>query len=184
MEFQIIQTDRLQLRKLDEAAHHFIFNHYSDAQLMHFLGLSTPEELLKEQEKYRQNLTTYNKKMVNFQMILTQTDTIIGHCGFHTWYTDHRRAEIGYALNADAVKQKGFMSEALAPVIAYGFQTMQLHRIEAFIGPDNIASLKLVEHLGFQREGHLKEHYFKKGKMEDSLIYALLQPDFRSAQAQ
>ncbi len=55
---------------------------------------------------------------------------------------------------------------------------MHLHRIEALIGPDNIASLKLVKRLGFVEEGTLREHYFKNEIYEDSIIFSLLKQEY------
>lgn len=51
---------------------------------------------------------------------------------------------------------------------------MKLHRIEAFIGPHNLPSQKLVQKMGFKKEGLLREHYCKKGVVEDSIVFSLL----------
>lgn len=66
------------------------------------------------------------------------------------------------------------MPEAISAIIDYGFVQMNLHRIEAFIGPNNEASLSLVKKYLFIQEGHLREHYCKNGKMEDSLVFSIL----------
>jgi ribosomal-protein-alanine N-acetyltransferase len=76
-------------------------------------------------------------------------------------------------------KQQGFMKEAIAFVLKYGFQEMDLHRVEALVSPNNVPSLKLIKHFGFQEEGLLKEHYFIDGKFEDSLIFGLLKRNFQ-----
>jgi ribosomal-protein-alanine N-acetyltransferase len=55
---------------------------------------------------------------------------------------------------------------------------MKLNRIEAFIGPGNIPSLKLIAKSGFIQEGHLRGHYCKKGIMEDSLVFGLLREEY------
>ncbi|MEH0154849.1 GNAT family protein [Limibacter armeniacum] len=166
------------MRKLTQATYDFIFAHFTDIQLMTFLGIPNTTELTKEKKKYEGGLSTHNRSFLNFLLIDKSTDKVIGSCGFHTWYIDHNRAEIGYALSDESAKNKGYMSEALQQIIAYGFEKMELHRIEAFVGPENAPSVKLVEKHGFTKEGHLKEHYLKNGKFEDSLVYALLKKDF------
>ena len=70
------------------------------------------------------------------------------------------------------------MREALPEVLKYGFNTMNLHRIEALIAPGNIPSLKLLQRTGFTREGLLREHYMKGGRLEDSVIFSLLRPEY------
>ena len=89
-------------------------------------------------------------------------------------YPDHFRAEFGYWLFSEEVKNKGYMSEVAQPIITYGFEKMNLHRIEAMVGPYNIASLKIIEKLGFSKEGLMKAHYLRDGIFEDSLVFALI----------
>jgi RimJ/RimL family protein N-acetyltransferase len=55
---------------------------------------------------------------------------------------------------------------------------MKLHRVEAFIGPNNQPSLKLVENAGFKKEGNLREHYLKDGEWQDSGVFSLLKREY------
>ena len=180
MKFEEIHTERLILRKISEDTYHELFKHYSDQDIKLFLGLSSDEALEKEKIKYKSGgMSTYNKKILYFQLLDKVNQSIIGWCGFHTWYIDHYRAEIGYGLYDDSYKRKGLMTEAIQPVVAYGFNQMNLHRIEALVAPYNEPSLKLIQKLNFKKEGVLKQHYLVDGKHEDSVIYGLLKPNFR-----
>jgi RimJ/RimL family protein N-acetyltransferase len=181
MKFEIIETIHLTLRKITPDVYDYAFKNLSDIDIMTFFGLKSEEDLLKEKEKFQKGIATYNRSFVNFLIIDKETDAIIGACGFHTWYFDHHRAEIGYALNDDSYKGKGIMTEALKAVVDYGFNTMNLNRIEALIGPKNEASLRLVRKLNFTKEGHLRQHYFKNNVMEDSLIYSLLLDEYQQS---
>ena len=58
--------------------------------------------------------------------------------------------------------------------------TCRLFRIETDIDPRNAGSIRSVERLGFKLEGHLRERFFVAGEIQDSLIYGLLAPDWRS----
>lgn len=180
MEFELINTERLLLRKLDPEAYAHVFTHFNDDELKTFFGFATDAELEKERSRYQKGLCTFNKTFVLFQVIEKETGKVIGGCAFHTWYIEHNRAEIGYAMNSDAGKGKGFMSEVLPYVLEYGFTRMNLHRVEAFISPLNVPSLKLVQKNGFTQEGHLREHYLKDGIMEDSLVFSLLRKEYPS----
>lgn len=173
-----LETGRLLLRRLDAGVYAFIFDTFTDAEIMAFFDFSTPGELERERERYHKGLAMHNKSFLWFLMVEKQSGRVIGSCGYHTWYTPHRRAEIGYALTDPAKHGQGFMKEAMAAVIRYGFVHMDLHRIEAFVAPDNPASLALVRGFGFRQEGHLREHYFKDGRMEDSLVFSLLQHEY------
>lgn len=179
MKWHQIETRNLVLRKLTPEVYDYIFSNFTTDEIKNFLGLETEEDFLKEKDKFEKGMATYNRSFVNFQIIDKNSNEIIGACGFHTWYTEHSRAEIGYALKEDRFKGKGIMTEAIREVVAYGFRELQLNRIEAFIGTNNIASLKLIANLGFSKEGHLRQHYCKNGLMEDSVVFSLLKSEYQ-----
>ena len=178
MNFRTLPTRRLLLREMTPEVYRHVFNNYTDEELKFFFGLRNDEELVLKKQTWQNGLTTFNKSFLYFQLVKKDSGENIGWCGYHTWYTQHYRAEIGYILTNDVERGNGYMKEALPEILRFGFDQMQLHRIEAFIGPDNTASLKLVEKLGFVKEGHLREHYFKDGKIEDSVVFSLLKTEF------
>jgi ribosomal-protein-alanine N-acetyltransferase len=178
MDFVYLHTNRLKLRKVTPEVYLYVFNNYSSDQLKLFWGVNDDEELGKLRSRIDKGLTTFNKSFLYFYLIDKTNDKVIGVCGYHTWYVDHNRAEIFYHLMNEENKRKGIMSEAIQAVIEFGFNQMNLHRIEALIGPNNIASLSLVKKNAFALEGHLREHYCKDGKMEDSLVFSLLRHEY------
>ena len=177
MKFEEINTGRLILRKLTQECFDYIHSEMTQAEQLEILGLQSNEELLKEIEKYKKGLSTHNKKFLYHQLIDKKTNAIIGWCGFHTWYTDHNRAEIGYGLFDDNYKGQGIMSEVIALIVNYGFRNMGLERIEAFVDPKNTPSIKLLRRMNFKKEGILKHHYFHNSKMEDSIVFGLLKSE-------
>lgn len=177
MNFEILETERLYLRKLTDELYEEILLNGSDGQIYMYLNIDG-ESVAKEKEKAKKGFGMFNKSLLIFQLIDKETQQIIGWCGYHTWFREHRRAELGYALNREEAKRRGFMAEALEAVIGYGFKVMNLHRVEALVAPDNIPSLKLVQKFGFIKEGYLREHYFKNGVFEDSVFFALLAAEY------
>lgn len=173
-----LETERLLLRELNPDVYEHLFTTCSDDEIATFLNLKTAEELATEKEKFQKGLSTWCLSFCNFQMIVKASNEIIGAIGFHTWHLLNVRAEIGYAITDESKKQKGFMAEAIKPIIIYGFEVMKLNRIEAFANPDNIASVKLLQSNGFVYEGLLREHYFKNNVVEDSAVFGLLKKDF------
>lgn len=174
MNLKTITSERLILRRLTPEDLNYIFENYPKEEIKQILGHTSEEDFIKEKNKYEKGYSTYNRSFEFFQIIDKASMEIIGGCGFHNWYPDHRRAEIGYNLKTDQFKKQGIMSEALKAIIDYGFNTMKLHRIEALVGSENIASLKLMDKFGFSKEGLLKEHYFIDDKFEDSIIFSKL----------
>jgi len=178
MHFKELTTSRLILRKLTAEDYVYLHENLDDNELMTFLGLESEAALQKEKDKYNQGYTSYNRTLVNFQLIEKVSGKVIGDCGYHTWSKPHNRAEIGYALNNDMHKRKGYMTEAVKAVLHYGFNTMSLHRVEALTARENVASLKVLQNMGFTYEGTLRQHYNVNGEMEDSIMYSLLKHEF------
>jgi ribosomal-protein-alanine N-acetyltransferase len=108
---------------------------------------------------------------------ITLDGAVVGLIGLHTWEQDHRRAELGYDM-AREYWGRGLATEAGRAVIQFGFTTMALHRIEAGTIADNVRSVRLLERLGFQREGTLRERSLEQdGTFHDSAVFGLLHTD-------
>ncbi len=178
MTFEIFTTARLQLRRISAADFKDIFQNDSKPAIMQLLGLQTEAEYEKELDKFQQGHSMYNKSLLTFQLIDPQTNQVLGNAGFHNWSFDHKRAEIGYSLKSDEYKGKGLMSEVVPFIIHYGFTEMNLQRIEAMVGPNNIPSLRLMEKNHFTREGQLRKHYFVNDHWEDSVVFSLLKEEY------
>ncbi len=179
--FTLLETPRLVLRRFDDQVLAHIMNNYSDSEIKDFFGITSDEQLNYHKSWNEKGCTTFNKSILFFHLLEPDSNRCIGWCGYHTWYVDHDRAELGYVMNSENDMGKGLMSEALESVIEYGFNEMDLHRIEAMAAPDNKGSLRLLEKNRFTFEGVLREHYKVKGRNEDSNIYSLLRSDAESA---
>lgn len=74
-------------------------------------------------------------------------------------------------------ERQGYMSEALRQVIRIAFSSLRLHRLEANIQPDNLASRKLAKSCGFRKEGYSPKFLKKGGRWRDHERWALLSTD-------
>jgi ribosomal-protein-alanine N-acetyltransferase len=178
MEFETLITERLFLKKLTPEGFTYLFKNYSEAEIKKLLGLNSDEEFEKEKKKSQGGYVTYDRSILAFLLVLKENEETIGRCGFHNWHADHNKAELGYALNKEEYKRKGYMSEAVKSILAYGFNNMNLNRIEACVGPANMASQNLVKKYGFTQEGYLRQHFVRDGVTQDSLIFSLLKEEY------
>ena len=74
------------------------------------------------------------------------------------------------------------MREAVGLAIGFAFDDLDLHRIEADVDPRNRGSIRLLEGLGFEKEGHLKERWIVGGEVQDALYYGLLRQGWETTQ--
>jgi ribosomal-protein-alanine N-acetyltransferase len=92
---------------------------------------------------------------------------------------EHGLAEVGYALST-AYQSQGLMTEALGQLLEDLFSNTNLERVEARCAIDNVASRRVLEKNGFQREGHLRGYFKLRGRRIDNYLFALLRDDFEN----
>lgn len=90
---------------------------------------------------------------------------------------EHGLAEIGYALSTFH-QRRGLMVQALEELLAELFLRTDLRRIEARCAIDNHASKQVLDKLGFEREGRLRQFFVLRGTPVDNYLYALLRHDW------
>ncbi|MFF4448204.1 GNAT family N-acetyltransferase [Streptomyces sp. NPDC001502] len=86
--------------------------------------------------------------------------------------------KLGYAIAAEHWG-RGYATAVSRALVSFGFAQLGLHRISAAIGPENTASVALVEKLGFVREGVLRDHVHTNGAWRDSILYSVLVDEWR-----
>jgi RimJ/RimL family protein N-acetyltransferase len=102
---------------------------------------------------------------------------LVGVCMLGSLNLRHRRAEVGFVMRRDRWGQ-GLASASLGVLFAFCFGTLGLHRLEADVDPDNARSLRLLERLGFQREGRLRERWNTYGTPRDGIFLGLLRREW------
>ncbi|HSM96383.1 MAG TPA: GNAT family N-acetyltransferase [Rhizomicrobium sp.] len=101
---------------------------------------------------------------------LTPEGAAIGSCDLSDIDRHHRRAEIGFLFNR-GYWGNGYAREAMEAVVAFAFEDLELERLWARFHSGNLASQRLLERLGFSREGTLRRHVIRDGVRRDCEIY-------------
>lgn len=101
----------------------------------------------------------------------------VGYAGIWRWDKKNKTGELGYGL-APTQTGKGYMRELIEASLEFGFEEMELERIEAWINPHNTASSAVVEHFGFVKEGHLRHVTHFANEYRDLLVYGLLRQEW------
>jgi [ribosomal protein S5]-alanine N-acetyltransferase len=109
--------------------------------------------------------------------------TLLGDCALHVRGDDPRQAEIGFTL-ARGSQGKGYAAEAVEAVLGYAFGTLGLHRVIAITDARNAAAARLLERVGFRREGHYLQNVWFKGAWGDEFSFALLREEWMARSAE
>jgi [ribosomal protein S5]-alanine N-acetyltransferase len=170
----IINTTRLTLVGITSEVLHQAFTQGTQQQIQQFFGVDEAgyQQLLLQHHK---GVSTFRINQLYFLLKLKNTETIIGNCGYHTWNATHKRAELFYNITQAQYLRQGFTTEAVHAVLKYGFNTMQLHRVQANTAKDNIASIAVINNFGFTYEGIARQDYvLADGSSDDSMCFSLL----------
>lgn len=85
-------------------------------------------------------------------------------------------AEVGYTLRS-AFQGRGYAREALSALVDHLLATTDVHRLEASLDPENVASMRLLESVGMTWESFSRRSYFLRGRWDDDLRYAMLREE-------
>lgn len=178
--FPVLNTERLILRELQPEDDEAVFAIRSDYEVTR-LNIGSAYTQIDQARQLIESIAGQYRRENELRWAITLKggdDRVIGMCGYNYWARRDFRASIGYDL-ARAFWGQGIMTEAVSAIIHFGFEHMALNRIEADASIQNIGSIRVLEKLGFQREGIEREQYFEDGTFHDLLLFALLRRDFK-----
>ena len=156
--FPTLNTERLTLRQPKLTDDREMHVQRSDERIIRFLGRPACESPEEARQFIAKILGIIENGDGYFWVItLKNEDKLIGTICYWNMEKEQHLAEIGYALHPD-FHGKGIMQEALAEVIRFGFEQLQLRTITAFSAAENAPSCKLLERTGFQVDMSLPEY--------------------------
>lgn len=142
------------------------------------------EDVPKSLEEAEENIKYwgglfYRKQSIFWTIADSKTDDLMGTIGFNNWNFHNRRAEISYDLDSKYWR-KGIMTRVVNNILIFAFNTMNLYRIEARTMQDNIPSHKILEKIGFKREGIQRAYRMINNQPTDIISYSLIKKDYAS----
>ena len=174
-----IRTTRLTIRLLDRADLAWLLAVNGNDEVTRYLPYESWKGMADAESWHDRALARLaNREAVQFVMAHRESGSVIGTCLLFHFDEVSGRAEVGYVL-AQAFWGAGYMLEAMEALVAFAFEQMGLRRLEAELDPRNSGSSRLLERLGFVKEGHLRERWSTKGEVTDSSLYGLLRTQWR-----
>ena len=164
-----LKTERLLLREIVESDLQNIYSGLSNPLVIKYYGVSYDSlEATKEQMKWFKD-----PKQLWWAICSHDHQHFYGAGGLNDISEEHQKAEIGLWLLPD-FWGKGIMSEALPLICDYGFNQLDLHRIEGFVESNNQNCKRGMAKLDFEYEGTMKDCEIKNGQFISIDIYAKL----------
>jgi RimJ/RimL family protein N-acetyltransferase len=176
--FERLETPRLILRRIRDNDLTALVAYRNDPRVAEYQMWESYDEI-----KGKELITDKNpgdEGYFQFALETKATRELIGDFMLKT-QADKRLAEIGYTL-AFNFQGKGLAREAAMAVIDYAFNILKMYRLSASVDPRNLASLKLLEHLGFRKEAYFVKSLWFKGDWADDVVYGLLEEEWQAKQ--
>jgi RimJ/RimL family protein N-acetyltransferase len=173
-----LAAGRVTLRHLTRADADDVFAIFSDPHVMRYWS-SGPMGAIADAVAYIDGIHENLRRRTLFQWGVEHQEThlVIGTCTLLNVSLPHQRAEIGFAI-ARSFWGQGLARAAVTRLMAFAFEQLALHRLEADADPRNDRSLRLLDGLGFRREGLLRERYWINGERQDALMLGLLRAEW------
>jgi RimJ/RimL family protein N-acetyltransferase len=170
-----IRTQRLLLREFTLADEEDIYEYASDPLVPRF-DVWEPNTREKTREVLQRRLHEqeyWPRDDVMLAAELREESKVIGTVRLWIHDAQNKTAALGYSFNR-RYWNKGFATEAAAPLAKGAFASLQMHRVIATCDTRNVGSWRVMEKIGMRREAHFRADILQKGEWRDSYLYAVL----------
>jgi ribosomal-protein-alanine N-acetyltransferase len=174
-----LRTDRLRLRPFTSADADALFALQSNAYVLRYWD-SPPWTDPARAERFIATSALMAEEGSGARLAIDRASDqeFLGWCSLTQWNPDFRSASMGYCLREEAWGH-GYATEAAHAVLQWAYDRLDLNRVQAETDTRNIASARVLEKLGFRREGTLREDCIVNGDVSDSWVFGLLRSDWR-----
>jgi ribosomal-protein-alanine N-acetyltransferase len=175
-----LTTPRLILREILPGDAVDLFSYASDPEVQKYDSDPPMREIAEAVAMIEQGGQRFiSKKAIGWGIELKEENRLIGGIGFYFWDKSYYKTDLGYTV-ARPYWRRGIATEALRALMQFGFETMHLHRINVDTRMDNIASLRLMQKLGFRHEGVRRECIRNEdGTYQNWGLFGMLEDEYR-----
>ena len=174
----VLESARIRLRPYRSDDAPAMFSLYSDPAVMRYWSFPAWVEIGQAKTYLTRAIAGMDAgELFPWAIADREHDQLIGALTLHSLHAEQLRAEVGYSLSP-SWQGRGIAAEALRLGLAHALDELGLVRVEADIDPRNTASARLLEKLGFVREGLLRKRWRVNGEICDTAFYGLLADEF------
>ena len=151
----------------------YFYEYVTKDEVCSFIGEdNVPKSIEQAKQELSYWASLFGLRRSYYWAIAGLENEMIGTAGFNNISKAHLRGELSYDLNPK-YWGNGIMTNALFRIIEHAFNEMGLVRIQATVAQHNERSFKIMENLGFKKEGELAKYERLKGKHYDFYMYAI-----------
>jgi RimJ/RimL family protein N-acetyltransferase len=181
----MILGQRIRLRPMEKDDLPRYVKWFADPELRGYLATNLPLSQVQEERWFERNLTAGDLQAWSIDAqpadMAVGPWAHIGSCGYHHIDWRSRAGEAGIMIGARDYWGKGYGTDAMQTLVAWGFYTLNLNRVYVRVFEDNPRAIRCYEKVGFQVEGRLRQDNFANGAYRNTLIMGVLREDWERA---
>ena len=176
---QQLQTDRLNMRRIEANDAALLWTIWRDQELIQFTYHRYTPELMDSEDRVRQILTWYGSRPESQGPFLAfdAAGEFVGLAGLDFKSADLQEYDLYYLICREQ-QRKGYATEIARALLQLGFEQLGAERIMAEVVDVNEPSITVLEKVGMQREGRMRRKFYRRGAFHDLLVYAMLRQDW------
>ncbi|WP_217170550.1 GNAT family N-acetyltransferase [Streptomyces sp. AC512_CC834] len=174
----VLTTDRLRLRPFTDADADRLYALHSNTHVMRYWD-SPPWTERARAERFVTTCRKVEAEGTGARVAIDRASdgAFVGWCGLTEWNPVYRSASLGYCLD-EAMWGHGYATEAAHALLRWAFDTLDLNRVQSEADTRNAASARVLEKIGFVREGTLREDCVVNGEVSDSWVFGLIRREW------
>jgi RimJ/RimL family protein N-acetyltransferase len=178
-EEQMIEGELVNLRALEASDLERNYRWINDREVTRHLGMRYPVPMLAE-ERWMEAIAGMPMSFTNVWFAVeTKDGQHIGNINFHRSDPEDRKARLGFMIGEKSFWSKGYGADALRTLLRFGFDQMNLHRIDLTVDADNARAIACYRKCGLVEEVRMRQERFTRGAYRDQLVMGVLRDEFR-----
>lgn len=176
-----LETERLILRDFEVNDWTAVLAYQSDPRYLRYYHWTerSPADAKAFVDMFVSHQRSLPRTKFQLAVVLRSDNRLIGNCGIRMESAGALEADMGYEL-APEHWGRGYATEAARVMLNFGFTELSVHRIWSWCIAENVASARVLKKLGMRLEGRLRENKHFKGRWWDTLLFAILDHEWRA----
>ncbi len=176
----MILGEKIRLRAIERSDLERFVEWFNDQEVTHHLMRFLPMSLDAEKD-WHEKLREKEEEKRPLALDAREGDqwVHIGSCGFEDIDWRSRKAELGIVIGDKRYWNRGYGSDAVRTLLRHGFENLNFHRVYLYVFEDNERAIKIYLRHGFQEEGRLRDHFYRKGRYHGLIVMGILRREWK-----
>ena len=171
-------TERLELSEITDRDWDDFLELQSSSEVLRYVRVPEPVEFIRQKFEAALNPWTRDSNGWFSRVIrIYNTQEFVGVTGFKSMWAVNEQAEVGFAIKPNHAGN-GYATESLRCIVGFAFNDCRFRKVTAVVNVENLASQRVLQKVGFQQEGRLRDNLRIKDQWYDELVFGLFPPEF------